>query len=85
MDPIGMSDSKDVSRQASEPYDQLALGLSLDDSAVFENFFTCEGNALALAMALTAFWLGVFTLLQRESSLGFGNSSFRGKRRFLMG
>ena len=49
MDPIGMSDSKDVSRQASGPYDQLALGLALDDSAVFENFFTCEGNALALA------------------------------------
>ena len=44
-----MSDSKDVSRQESGPYDQLALGLSLDDSAVFENFFTCEGNALALA------------------------------------
>ena len=48
MDAIGMS-GRDESRQGGEPYDQLALGLSLDDSAVFENFFPCDGNALALA------------------------------------
>lgn len=49
MDTLGMANGQDMPHQAGEPTDQLTLGLALDDSAVFANYFPCDGNALALA------------------------------------
>jgi len=49
MDTLGMTNGQDMPHQTGEPTDQLTLGLALDDSAVFANYFPCDGNALALA------------------------------------
>ena len=44
-----MASAQDSPHQTGEPTDQLTLGLALDESAVFANYFPCDDNALALA------------------------------------